>query len=84
MRAVARPPMPQIPLELSGLHSLTSRTQSFFKTPSLSLTTGLDSIPLPFIVEIGLHPQLEGMGLCDLEQLVCLSVQLSHGKLEQQ
>lgn len=81
---MACPSMPQIPLELSVLHSLASRTQSFFKMPSLSLTMGLDSIPLPFIVEIGLHPQLEGMGLCDLEQVVCLSVWLSHGKLEQQ
>ena len=75
---------PQIPFELSGLCPLASRTQGFSKTSSLSLTTGLASIPLPFTIEIGLCPQLEGMGLYDLGQVACLSVRLSRGKLEQQ
>lgn len=75
--------MLQIFLELSSLCPEASRAQDFSKMASLSLMMGLASISLPFTAELGLVPQLEWMGLCDLGQVTCLSVQLSCGKLEQ-
>lgn len=73
--------MPLIPLEVSSLCPRASG-QGLLQHDFSSLTTGLASILLPFAVEIRRPPQLEWMGLCDLGQVTCLSVQLSRGKLE--